>query len=79
MDGFVLEEKLSFKMLGLCVSSKLDWGYCIVSVAKTASRIIEACIRSMKLLYSEVSIQSLPHNLVWNTVVMSALVLPSDT
>ena len=66
-------------MLGLCVSSKLDWGYCIVSVAKTASKIIETCIRSMKLLYSEVSIQSLPHNLVWNTVVMSALVLPSDT
>ena len=25
-DGSVFEEKLSFKMLGLSVSSKLDWG-----------------------------------------------------
>ena len=27
MDGSVLEEKTSFKMLGLTFSSKLDWGY----------------------------------------------------
>ena len=26
MDGFVLEEKLSFKMLVLTFSSELDWG-----------------------------------------------------
>ena len=26
MDGPVLEEKSSFKMLGLTLSSKLDWG-----------------------------------------------------
>ena len=26
MDGSVLEEKSSFKMLGLTFSSKLDWG-----------------------------------------------------
>ena len=26
MDGPVLEEKSSFKMLGLILSSKLDWG-----------------------------------------------------
>ena len=26
MDGSVLEEKLSFKMLGLTFSSKLNWG-----------------------------------------------------
>ena len=26
MDGFVLEEKLYFKMLELTFSSKLDWG-----------------------------------------------------
>ena len=25
-DGFVLEEKSSFKMLGLSFSSKLNWG-----------------------------------------------------
>ena len=34
MDGSVLEEKSSFKMLGLTFSSKLDWG----SIAKTASK-----------------------------------------
>ena len=33
-------------MLGLTLSSKLDWG----SVAKTASKKIEAVIRSMKFL-----------------------------
>ena len=38
MDGSVLEEKTSFKMLGLPFSSKLDWGSYIVSIAKTASK-----------------------------------------
>ena len=37
MGGSILEEKLSFKMLGLTFSSKLDWGSCIISIAKTAS------------------------------------------
>ena len=37
MDGFVLEEKSSFKMLGLTFCSKLDWGSYIISIAKTAS------------------------------------------
>ena len=40
MDGFVLEEKSSFKMLGLTFSSKLDWGSYIIFVAKTASKKI---------------------------------------
>ena len=35
MDGSVLEEKPSFKMLGLNFSSKLDWGPYIISIAKT--------------------------------------------
>ena len=34
MDGSVLEEKTSFKMLGLSFSSKLDWGSYTVSNAK---------------------------------------------
>ena len=34
MNGFVLEEKSSFKMLGLTFSSKLDWGCYIISIAK---------------------------------------------
>ena len=37
MDGSVLEEKSSFKMLGWTFSSKLDWGSCLISIAKTAS------------------------------------------
>ena len=44
MDGSVLEEKLSFRMLGLTFSSKLYWGSYIISVAKTASKKIEALI-----------------------------------
>ena len=32
-DWSVLEEKLSFKMLGLTFSSKLDWGSYIHSIA----------------------------------------------
>ena len=47
MDGSVLEEKTSFKMLGLIFSSKLDWGSYIVSIAKTASKKIGALIRCM--------------------------------
>ena len=56
MDGSVLEEKSSFKMLGLTFSSKLDWGSYIISIAKTASRKIEALIRSMKVFSSEVAL-----------------------
>ena len=47
MDGFVLEEK-SFKMLGFIVSSKLDWGFYIIYIAKTASKEIGALIHSIK-------------------------------
>ena len=38
MDGSVLEEKSSFKMLGLTFSSKLDRGSFIISIAKAASK-----------------------------------------
>ena len=56
MDGSDLEEKTSFKMLGLTFSSKLDWGSYIVSIAKTASKKIEALICSMKFLSPEVAL-----------------------
>ena len=56
MDGSVLEEKLSFKMLGLTFSSKLAWGAYIISVAKTVSKKIRALIRSMKFLSPEVAL-----------------------
>ena len=56
IDGSVLEEKSSFKMLGLTFSSKLDWGSYIISIAKTASKKIGALIRSMKFLSPEVAL-----------------------
>ena len=37
-SGSVLERKLSFKMLGLSFSSKLDWCSYIVSIAQTTSK-----------------------------------------
>ena len=55
MDGSVLEEKSSFKMLVL-TSSKLDWGSYIISIAKTASKKIGALIRSMKFFSPEVAL-----------------------
>ena len=42
MDGSALEEKSSFKMLGLSFSSKLDWVSYILSIAKTASKKMRA-------------------------------------
>ena len=56
MDGSILEEKTSFKMLELTFSSKLDWGSYIVCIAKTASKKIGALIRSMKFLSPEVAL-----------------------
>ena len=56
MDEFVLEKKSSFKMLGLTVTSKLEWGSYIISIAKTASQKIGALIRSMKFLSPEVAL-----------------------
>ena len=56
MDGSLLKEKSSFKMLGLTFSSKLDLGSYIISIAKTASKKIRALIRSMKFLSPEVAL-----------------------
>ena len=56
MDGSVLEEKSSFKMLGLAFSSKLDWDFCIISIAETTSKKIGALIRSMEFLSHEVAL-----------------------
>ena len=49
-----LEEKSSFKMLGLTFSSKLDWGSYIISVGISASKKIGALIHSIKFLSREV-------------------------
>ena len=49
IDGSVLEEKSSFKMLGLMFS--FNWiGSYIISIAKTASKKIGAMIHSLKFL-----------------------------
>ena len=56
MDGSVLEEKLSFKMLGLTFSSKLDWGSYIIFIAKTASKQNGTLIHPMKFLSLEVAL-----------------------
>ena len=56
MDGSVLEEKSSFKILGLTFSSNLDWDSYIVSIAKTASKKIGSLIRSMKFLSPDVAL-----------------------
>ena len=56
MDGSVFEGKSSFKMAELSFSSKLYWRYYIISIAKTASKNIDALIRSMKFLSAEVAL-----------------------
>ena len=56
MDGSVLVDKTSFKMLGLTFSSKLNWVSYIVSITKTASKKTGALIRSMKFISPEVAL-----------------------
>ena len=56
MDGSVLEEESSFKMLGLTFSSKLDWGSYIISITETASNKIGTLIHSMKFVSPEVAL-----------------------
>ena len=56
VDWPVLEENSSFKVPGLTFSSKLDWGFYVTSIAKTASQKIGALIRSMKFLSPEVAL-----------------------
>ena len=56
MYGSVLEERLSFKLLGLTFSFKLDWGSYIICIPKTASKKIGALIRSMRFLSHEVAL-----------------------
>ena len=55
-DGSVLEEKSFFKMLGLTLSSKLDWGSYIIFIAETASKKIGALIHFSKFLFPEVAL-----------------------
>ena len=43
-------------MLGLTFPSKLNWVYCILSIAKTASKRIGTLLRSMKFLSPDVAL-----------------------
>ena len=56
IDRIILEEKSSFKMLGMTFSSKLDRDSYIISIAITAPKKIGALIRSMKFLSPEVAL-----------------------
>ena len=56
MDWSVREEKSSFKMLGLSLSSKWDCGSYFISIAKNVSKKIGDLIRSIKFLSPEVVI-----------------------
>ena len=56
IDGSVLEEKSSFKMLELTFSSILDWVSYIIFIVKTVSNKIGALIRSMMFLSPEVAL-----------------------
>ena len=67
MDESVFDEKLSFKMLGLTLSSKLDWGSYILSIAKSASKKFGALICSLKFLSPEVALY-LYKSTIWSCV-----------
>ena len=75
IDGLLLT-KYHLRCWGVHFYSKLDWGFDIISIAKTASKKIGPLILSMKFLSPEVA----PYLYIlcghaWNTVVMSRLVL----
>ena len=53
IDESVLDEKSSFKMLGLSCTSEFDWGFYIISIAKTATKKIGVLICCMKFLSPE--------------------------
>ena len=69
MHGSLLEEKSSFKMLGLIFFSELDWHSYIISIAKTASKKLGALIRSVKFLSPEVALYLYSTNLPYGHVM----------
>ena len=79
MNGSVLKEKSSFKMLELTFASKLDWGWKI-----KYSLLLKVCPRKLKpwfVLWSFFLLRLLCipisqlYSLAWNTIIMSRLVL----
>ena len=53
MERAVLEEKSSFRLLGLSFTPKLDWGSYIISIAKATSKKIDALLHSVKFFSPE--------------------------
>ena len=56
MDGSVVEEESSFKILRLSFSSELDWGSYIIAITKTASKKFRVLIYSMKFLSPKIAL-----------------------
>ena len=56
VDGSVLEEKSSFKIMGFTFSSKLHWDFYIIFIAKTYSKKIGALVCSLKFISPEVAL-----------------------
>ena len=81
MVDSVLGEKSFFKMLQQSFSSKLDWGYYTVSIAKTASKKIGVLICSINFISPTVNLDLYRSTIwpcmeySWNIAVMSRLVL----
>ena len=71
MDGSVLKENSSFKMLGLTFTSKLDWCSYIIYIAKTVSKKIGALIRSINFFLLRLLCISinLPYTSSYHTLV----------
>ena len=60
-------------MLGLTLSSKLDWGSYMISIAKTASKKIGALIHSIKFLSPEVSWYLYKYHMAMRGILLSCL------
>ena len=79
MAGSFFEEKSFFKMLELTFSSKLESSLTLSLVLKLSKKI-GALLRSMKFISPEVALYLYQStSLVWNTVIMSGLVLLAAT
>ena len=78
MDGSVLEEKSSFKMLGLCgsFSSKLDWRSYISAISRASFRKMGILIPSIKFLSPKVA-HYFYKSTIQPCIYMSGLMLPA--
>ena len=73
--GSALEDKPSFKRMGLALFSKFEWSSSIISIVKNSSEKVGALILSIKFLLLRLLciFLNLPYGHTWNAVVMSGL------